>query len=288
MFTTRDVCSILVLFVAGVCGGCHHSPSENEKRGAYFEGREGSVSSQMAKKGGGRERETIPTSARTYAETLRMAQSMVAGAPSLRVAQVAATGSMRPYLGEASLVILEVPDTTKLKVGAVISYSRAGAEFIHVIVARTGTGFVTKGSAVNAEELVPFDRVTGSVMGVLYFDPETAPFAREGIPLLLAASGDELPPKAGSLRITGATMLTGFVPAPIYPSSDMPAEYAVTLERETSLGLEMGVPEDSTIPLAHAAVSWSESVAGQTIKFRFYHVDAPETGEVVLFTTFAE
>lgn len=228
----------------------------------------------------------IPTSDRTYEETLRLAKSMTAGDPSMRIAQVAATGSMQPYLGESSIVILERSAVDRIRVGSVISYTRAGSEFIHVVVARTEGGVVARGSSLATEELVPFDQITGTVMGVLYFDPETAPLNRDQIPLLLAASGVSIPSEAGTLRITGATMLTGTVPAPISVKNGAPSEYTVTLERDTSLGLTLGVPDDSSTPPANATIVWAPEVAGRTVKFQFYHQSAPETGQISVYATF--
>lgn len=226
----------------------------------------------------------IPTSTRSYAEVLERARKMVSGDETLRIGQVAATGSMRPYLGESALVITEKLTRDKLKIGSLVTFTRAGAEYIHVLVAFASDGIVTKGSNPDTEEHVPFSAITGSSVATIFFDPATAPVDRSGLPVFLAASGDQIPASAGTLRILSATMLAGTQAAIVYPVG--PGVYTVALQPDDDLGLTLGVPGTASTPTAEANLKWSAALAGKTVRFQIYHPDAPETGVVLIQVAF--
>jgi hypothetical protein len=225
-----------------------------------------------------------PSSTRPYSEVLDRARKLIEGDPALRIGQVAATGSMRPYLGESALVIMEKTSTERLKPGSLITFTRGGAEFIHILVSLTPEGAVAKGSNPDTEELVPYASITGSNIATLYFDPSTAPRDRSGPPLFLAASDNQIPSSAGTLRIIEAAMITGTKSALVYPGK--PGEYTVSLQPSDTLGLTLGVPGAGSVPTAETQIAWAESVAGKTVRFQIYHPDAPETGVILVDATF--
>lgn len=228
----------------------------------------------------------IPSSGQSYDDALRKARNLTGDDQSLRVGQVAATGSMRPYLGESALVVLEQVRRDQIKNGALLAFTARGAEYIHICKAVTPDGVVAVGSKANTEELVPFDRITGTALAVLYFDPTTAPRDRSELPLLLAASGDQVPASAGTLRILGASMLSGTTAAVIQPTA--PGEYKVALNPHDALSLKLGVPGSAKVPTAESAINWASGLAGKTVKFQIYHPAAPETGVVLVYATFLQ
>ena len=226
----------------------------------------------------------IPTSSRPYREVIDRARKMIGGDPTLRVGQVAATGSMRPYLGESALVIMETTSRDRLREGSLISFVRGGAEYLHILVSLTPEGAVTRGANPDTREVVPYSAITGVNVATLYFDPTTAPRDRSGPPIFLVASGDQVPASAGSLRIVDAAMVSGTNVALVYPGS--PGEYSVTLQRDDTLGLTVGVPGAASIPTAEANIAWSPANAGKTVRFQVYYPNAPETGVILVDATF--
>jgi len=226
----------------------------------------------------------IPTSSRPYREVMDRARKMIEGDPTLRVGQVAATGSMRPYLGESALVIMETTSRERLREGSLISFTRGGAEYLHILVSLTPEGAVTRGANPDTSEVVPYSAITGANVATLYFDPTTAPLDRSGPPVFLVASGTQVPASAGTLRIVDAAMVAGTKAALVYPGR--PGEYTVTLQRDDTLGLTVGVPGAASIPTAEANIAWSAANAGKTVRYQVYHPDAPETGVILVDTTF--
>ena len=265
-----------VACLCSMSGGCqiahrlipHHNKSSDVARNAAHE---------IAPMGG------IPSSSRTYQEAIQMADKMVGTDTSLRVAQVAATGSMRPYLGETSIVILEKPDLEHLNVGALVSFTHEGSEFIHIKSGNIPGGVVTRGSDPKIEERIPNEDITGTALAVIYFDPNTAPVDRSGPPLLLAANMADLPSTAGTFSILDAQMLTGTESDIIYPEAH--GKYRVLLHRNDSMNILLGVP-GSQIPDVSTQINWTQQSADSAVIYQIYNPSAPETGVVLLYATF--
>lgn len=226
-----------------------------------------------------------PTTSRSFDEAVALANRMTAGAD-LRVALVADTGSMQPYLGESCLVIIDPYAGQSLRVGSLITFTRDGAEFVHVVVGITPNGVVTKGSASNSEELVPLSNVSGLVSGTIYFNPETTPSSLP-IPTLLASSASHLPESAGTLRVTGTSLIEGANFPNLVTGADGAGEYKMELPRDTSVSISIGSPVIPNLKPASTSLTWSEKLAGQTVEFRIYHPEAPKAGQVSLMVHFA-
>ena len=227
-----------------------------------------------------------PSASRSYADALKQANAMAASTPGLWVAQVSATGSMRPYLGESCIVIMEPIPADQLKVGSLLAYNRENVSFVHAISQLTPQGVIVKGADDNIEELVPFTSMIGSVNTVIYFDPKTAPADHYG-PMMLYASeihSSALPAGAGTLRIVGASMIQGD-PVTIYPAKAR-GEYTTSIPRDAAFKVTVGVPNTPDVPTADASIRWDKNLADQTLDIQVYNPATPEIGHVVLKAKF--
>jgi hypothetical protein len=273
--TTRAIICTLLLGSQLLASGCHTMAS------AYHWHRTKAPDPASNPSG------VMPKSDRTYGEALKMAKSMTDSNATLWVGQVAATGSMCPYLGESSLVVLEPVnfDELKNKTGSLVAYSREGSLFIHVLVDTTPKGAVVRGASSNTLELVPYDSINGTATAVLYFDKKTAPTDRSGPPLLLAANPDDVPASSGTLRIIGASMFCG-LPVTIFPVS--PGRYKAIMHHTDAMQLTLGSPHNALIAPSLATITASEALVGQTVDFQIYDKDAPEIGHILLSASFEE
>jgi hypothetical protein len=84
-----------------------------------------------------------------------------------KVAKVGNTGSMRPTMNENSLILL---DKSSPSVGDIIVFKNGGSDWVHRIIADTGTDWITQGDALKGieTEIVPKDDVLYRVTGILY------------------------------------------------------------------------------------------------------------------------
>ena len=87
--------------------------------------------------------------------------------------QTAGTGSMRPIMGKANILIFIIPEKDEISIGDIITFKRQtdNKKIVHRVVGKTSEGnFRTKGDNNPSidDYIVKFEDITGRVVGVLW------------------------------------------------------------------------------------------------------------------------
>ncbi len=136
--------------------------------------------------------EVAPTSGVTRDEAFMMAINVAAGTGrDIVMSRVAATGSMKPYFDENSMLLLEAAPFESLKIGDVVTYFHPDLKIVvaHRLVEKRGEKFWSRGDHNPGMDnvYVTRDNYQRRLVGVIYMDPtqRAAPAAPStGLPMI--------------------------------------------------------------------------------------------------------
>ena len=219
-----------------------------------------------------------PVSSATYKEALDRGVGMTKRDQNLRMLQVSDTGSMAPFLGESSILVMEPVKAEKVAAGNIISYSKNGEEKVHQVLRVTPEGVITRGSSNWWSEKVAFEEITGRVTAVLYFDKATlsSPYAGK----LPVGYVNEAENYGAGLQILKAVMLTPGQAVKL--NYEGPGKYALILTRGAGLQLRVGPKGGNWEHASSVDVSWDGARAGQTRKVSLFDEANPGLGNILL------
>jgi hypothetical protein len=224
-----------------------------------------------------------PVSSASYSEALDRGRALVKQDRNLRMLQVSDTGSMAPFLGESSILVMEPVKPRKIEAGNIISYDIRGEEKVHQVVRVTEKGVVAKGTGWWTE-FVPYENITGRVTVVLYFDKTTLASAYSG--KLPVAFANENAAYGAGLCILKAKMLTEG--AGVKLVADGPGKFKLSLPHNAGLRLFVGAKGANWENASAVDVQWDGDRAGSSRKISLYDEANPGLGNILLNVTYED
>ncbi len=220
-----------------------------------------------------------PTSSASYNDAIERGRALVKVDRNLSMLQVSDTGSMAPFLGETSILVMEPVKAADVLGGNIISYQGENGETkVHQVIRVAEAGVITHGKSVWWTEFVPFERITGRCTAVFYFDKSTlsSPYAGK----LPVGYANEAAPFAAGLHILKAKMLSAGTPVKI--SYAGPGRYNMTLPHGATLRLHVGAKGANWENASSVDVGWADEFAGRTRKVSLFDEANPGLGNILL------
>lgn len=221
-----------------------------------------------------------PSSSSTYEQAVTRARSLVITDPSLRLIQVSDTGSMKPFLGENSILVMEPVKSGSLAKGQLASFvAQGGNEKVHIIVGFTRDGQVLlRGANSNKTERAPRSAITGRMTAAFWFDKTSLDSPSTGkLPIAYANNSATVP---AGLAILRAQMITSGPTARI--ASLTGGEYGVVLERNAALRLNVGAPGANWEHASAIDLQWEENRSGSKRRISVFDESNPGLGTIML------